>query len=230
MSDQAAGAGSSKVVAPDDERPRYIAIEGPIGVGKSTLAARLAEVLPARLVQEQAEDNPFLRRFYEDRNRWAFAAQTFFLLSRFHQQQELAQQNLFERNTVADYLFDKDRIFAHLNLGESELELYEQIFALLDLRLARPDLVVYLQARPKVLLERVQKRGRDYEKAIELSYLEELSAAYSDYFFYYAKTPLLTVNTNEIDFIGREEDFQELVKEIRDTKRGTQHFNPLGSG
>ena len=214
---------------PTKEEPRYIAIEGPIGVGKTSLAERLGTALSARVIKEQVEDNPFLSRFYEDPARYAFSVQLFFLLNRYRQQQELAQQDLFNQSTVADYLFDKDRIFAHLNLSEGELELYEQVYGLLNLRVARPDLVVYLQARPKVLLERIQRRGLAFEKKLDLKYLERVSAAYSDYFFYYNETPLLAVNTSEIDFIGREEDFEALVKEIRNTRRGTQHFNPLGS-
>jgi deoxyadenosine/deoxycytidine kinase len=218
-----AGSGAGK------DEPRYIAIEGPIGVGKTSLAERLAQVLSARLLKEPAEENPFLPKFYEDPARYAFSAQMFFLLNRYRQQQELLQQDLFQQSMVADYLFDKDRIFAHLNLNDSELELYEQIYGMLNVRVARPDLVVYLQARPKVLIERIKRRGLAYEQKLELKYLERVSAAYSDYFFYYSETPLLSVNTSEIDFMAREEDFEALVQEIRAVKRGTQHFNPLGS-
>lgn len=214
---------------PAAREPRYIAIEGPIGVGKTSLAERLAAVLSARLLKEPVEENPFLPRFYEDGARYAFSAQVFFLLNRYRQQQELAQQDLFAQSTVADYLFDKDRIFAHLNLSDSELDLYEQIYGLLNPGVVRPDLVVYLQARPKVLLERIKRRGLAYEKNLELKYLERLSAAYGDYFFYYKQTPLLSVDTTEIDFMEREEDFEALVKEIRTAERGIQHFNPLGS-
>lgn len=214
---------------PAAKEPRYIAIEGPIGVGKTSLAERLAELLGARLLREPVEENPFLPRFYADQARYAFSAQVFFLLNRYRQQQELAQQDLFQQSTVADYLFDKDRIFAHLNLNDGELELYEQIYGLLNPRVVRPDLVVYLQARPKVLLERIKRRAKPYEKSLDLKYLERLSAAYGDYFFYYRETPLLSVDTTEIDFMAREEDFQALVKEIRTAERGIQHFNPLGS-
>ena len=214
---------------PAGEEPRYIAIEGPIGVGKTSLAERLGQVLSARVIKEPADENPFLPRFYEDPARYAFSVQMFFLLNRYRQQQELAQQELFQQSTVADYLFDKDRIFAHLNLNDSELELYEQVYGMLNLRVVRPDLVVYLQARPKVLLERIKRRGLPYEQKLELKYLERVSAAYSDYFFYYSETPLLSVNTSEIDFMTREGDFEALVQEIRASERGTQHFNPLGS-
>ena len=214
---------------PAREEPRYIAIEGPIGVGKTSLAERLGQVLAARVIKEPADENPFLPRFYENPAQYAFPTQVFFLLNRYRQQQELSQQDLFQQSTVADYLFDKDRIFAHLNLNDTEIELYEQIYGLLNVRVLRPDLVVYLQARPKVLLERIKRRGVPYELKLDLKYLERLSAAYSDYFFYYAETPLLSVNTSEIDFMTREEDFETLVQEIRKTKRGTQHFNPLGS-
>ena len=214
---------------PGKEEPRYLAIEGPIGVGKTSLAERVAKVLSARMIREPADENPFLPKFYEDPARYAFSAQMFFLLNRYRQQQELLQQDLFQQSTVADYLFDKDRIFAHLNLSDTELELYEQVYGMLNLRVARPDLVVYLQARPKVLLERIKRRGLPYEQKLELKYLERVSAAYSDYFFYYNETPLLSVNTSEIDFMAREEDFEALVREIRAVKKGTQHFNPLGS-
>jgi deoxyadenosine/deoxycytidine kinase len=208
---------------------RYIAIEGPIGVGKTSLAEMLAEELDARLFVERAEDNPFLEKFYESREEHAFQAQVFFLLSRYRQQTELAQQDLFQQHTIADYLFDKDRIFASVNLNDNEFALYGQIYSLLDHRIIRPDLVLFLQARPKVLMERIRRRGRGFEKNINGAYLEKLCEAYNDYFFYYDETPLLVVNTDDIDFVKNQGDFEELVKEIRRMRRGTQYFVPLGS-
>lgn len=212
------------------ERPRYIAIEGPIGVGKTTLAQVLAERLGARLVLEQPEENPFLPAFYADRRKHGFQAQLFFLLSRYQQQQALVQQDLFASATVSDYLFAKDRIFAALNLEPAELALYQQIYELLGPRVVQPDLVVYLQARTDVLLGRVRKRGREYERAVDGGYLDALAKAYNDYFFHYDDTPLLVVNTSDIDIEGSAEDLEALLTVIRRHRKGTQHYVPLGSG
>lgn len=211
-------------------KPRYIAIEGPIGVGKSSLARLLAEELDARLMLEDVEENPFLKKFYEAKEKFAFQTQIFFLLSRYRQQAEMAQQDLFQEYTVADYLLDKDRIFAGINLSDDELALYEQIYTMLDNRVARPDLVVYLQASPRVLLDRIRKRAKEYEKGMEKAYLERLCQAYNDYFFYFNDTSLLVVNTDQIDFVRSREDFEELLKEIRRHRRGIKYFVPLGSG
>ncbi len=210
-------------------KPRYIAIEGPIGVGKTSLAQMLAGELEGRLVLEEVEENPFLKDFYASREEFGFQTQLYFLLSRYRQQRKVAQQDLFRQFTLADYIFDKDRIFAKLNLSDDELVLYEQVYALIDHRIVRPDLVIYLQARPKILLERIKRRGKDYEKPIDSGYLERLCEAYNDYFFHFNETSLLVVNTDGIDFVESRGDFEELLKEIKRFRRGVQYFVPLGS-
>jgi len=208
---------------------RYIVVEGPIGVGKTTLARLLAEELNARVVLEQAEENPFLRKFYEEPATYAFQTQIYFLLSRYRQQERLAQQDLFNQSTVADYLFGKDQIFAQLNLVGDELGLYRLIFSLLNARLPKPDLVVYLEARADVLMERLRKRDREYERRIAPEYVERIAEAYRDYFFYYEETPLLVVNSSEVDLVAHSEEFDDLVREISNMGRGVQHYIPLGS-
>ncbi len=208
---------------------RYIVVEGPLGVGKTTLARLLAEEFNARAVLEQVEENPFLRKFYEDPGTYAFQTQLFFLLSRYRQQRALAQQDLFSQNTVADYLFAKDQIFAQANLETDELALYRQLFGLLDARLPKPDLVVYLQARADVLMERLRKRDRDYERRLAPEYVQRIAEAYRDFFFYYDETPLLVVNSSDVDFVARPEDLADLVREIRRMGPGVQHYIPLGS-
>src|SRR5262245_30463696 len=176
---------------------RYIAVEGPIGVGKTALARRLATEFGSRLLLEQVEENPFLRKFYDDPEKHAFQAQLFFLLERYRQQRELAQLELFSQGVVGDYLFAKDGIFASITLGPDEFQLYQQIFQLLDRRLPRPDLVVYLEARPEVLLKRLRKRDRDFERGIAPEYLEKLTEAFRDYFYNYTEAPLLVVNCSD---------------------------------
>jgi deoxyadenosine/deoxycytidine kinase len=210
------------------DRPRYIAIEGPIGVGKTTLAQLLSERLAGRLVLEPVEENPFLASFYDDARKYAFQTQLFFLLSRFQQQQQLFQQDLFNQGTVADYLFAKDRIFASLTLDPNELALYDRLYEVLGPRVVKPDLVVYLQARVDVLLQRIKKRGRGYEQRIDPAYVEALATAYSSFFFHYEETPLLVVNTSEIDIVDSEEDLEALVAVIRRHRKGVQHYLPGG--
>jgi deoxyguanosine kinase len=210
-------------------RAKYIVVEGPIGVGKSSLAKILAAEFQARTIFEQVEDNPFLAKFYKSRETYAFQNQTFFLLNRYQQQVELAQQDLFNLNTVADYLFAKDQIFASLTLSAEELNLYQQIYALLNTRVAKPDLVVYLQARPEVLYKRIKKRDKKYERSVTFEYLSEVAQAYNQFFFHYDETPLLVVNTSEIDFVASSEHLADLIKEINNMGSGTQHYIPLGS-
>jgi len=211
------------------EEKRYIAVEGPIGVGKTSLAKMLATELGGELLLERTQDNPFLEKFYRDRKRYAFQTQLFFLLTRYQQQKDLSQLDLFQKVVISDYLFDRDRIFAHINLDKDELRLYERMYSLLDSRIIRPDLVILLQARPEVLKERIRARGMHYERDISLEYLKEVVEAYRDYFFYYGESPLLVVDTTEIDFVQSREDFEDLLKEIQGARKGTWYYIPLGS-
>ena len=206
--------------------PRYIVVEGPIGVGKTSLVDRLAERLGARKVLEVADDNPFLASFYEDRARYAFQTQLWFLLNRFRRQQEMAQWDLFRQTLVADHLFAKDKIFAYLNLEDHELALYERIHALLTVQVPTPDLAIFLQANTDALLTRIAHRGKPYEREISRKYLEDLNAAYTHFFFHYTASPLLVINTSDMDFVNRPEDFEDLVKEIREIRGGTQYYVP----
>jgi len=211
------------------ERPRYIDVEGPIGVGKTSLVNILSKVLKARTIFEIVEENPFLANFYSDRQKYAFQTQLFFLLSRFKQQGELFQQELFAQVTVSDYLFAKDRIFASLTLDPNELALYERVFDLMGPRVVKPDLVVYLQARLDVLLTRIKKRGREFERRFDPDYLTGICRAYNDFFFHYSETPLLVVNTSDIDFVGNQEHQEALLSTIWKMRKGTQYYNPAGT-
>ncbi|HZY02946.1 MAG TPA: deoxynucleoside kinase [Anaeromyxobacteraceae bacterium] len=210
------------------ERARYIAVEGPIGVGKTTLATALAERLGGRTVLEVVEENPFLVPFYQDPRKLAFQTQLFFLLSRFQQQQQLFQQDLFSQVTIADYLFAKDRIFASLTLETNELNLYDKVWEVMGPRVVRPDLVIYLQARLEVLLQRIKRRGRDFERQIDPAYLDALSKGYGDFFFHYEETPLLVVNTSDID-LESPADLEPLLEVIRKHRKGVRHYIPLGT-
>ncbi len=195
---------------------RYIVIEGPIGVGKTSLAKILAKEFNARLILEKPEENPFLPQFYEN-------------LNRFQQQRELTQPDLFNQVTLCDYLFAKDKIFASLNLNDHELALYEQIYNLVSGQIPSPDLVIFLQARAEVLLHRIKSRNISYEREIDLDYLKSLTEAYNYYFFHYDQTPLLVVDTSEIDFVNRQEDLDQLIREIKQMKKGTWYFIPKRS-
>jgi deoxyadenosine/deoxycytidine kinase len=208
------------------ETLRYIAVEGPIGVGKTSLAGLLAKEFSARRILESPQENPFLRRFYEDRKKYAFEAQIFFLLSRYQQQQDLLQMDLFNRLTISDYMFAKDRIFASINLDENEMALYERIYRLLTGRIPTPDLVVYLQARADALLSRIKQREPEYERSIGEDYLEMLVEAYNNYFFHYSESPLLVIDTSEIDFIHRPKDLAGLIREVQKPRTGTWYYVP----
>jgi deoxyadenosine/deoxycytidine kinase len=208
---------------------RYVVIEGPIGVGKTSLAKLLAKEFDARCILEKPEENPFLPHFYQERKKYAFQTQIFFLLNRFQQQKEIAQLDLFNQVTLCDYIFAKDRIFASITLDDHELALYEQIFGLLNVQIPTPDLVIFLQARPEVLIHRIKSRNVSYEKEIDLEYLKTLTDAYNYFFFHYDESPLLVVNTSEIDFVNHKEDFSQLVREIKQMKKGTAYFIPMRS-
>jgi deoxyadenosine/deoxycytidine kinase len=222
---------------PDDDMPlslpddlRYIVIEGVIGAGKTSLARLLSERFDAQLVLEQFNENPFLERFYEDADRWGFQTQLSFLANRFRQQKKLGERDLFHQLTISDYAFDKDRIFADLNLDGDELQLYETLYSLMQPQTPTPDLVVYLQADPQRLMDNIRQRGRSYEQDMDPAYIEELNEAYNYYFFRYTKSPLLIVQTTDIDFVHREADFEELARRIaRFDHHGTTYFKPEAS-
>jgi len=207
---------------------RHIAVEGPIGVGKTSLVDLLAKRFRGTKVLEDVS-NPFLEEFYKDKRGAAFRCQLFFLLSRYDQQRQLSQRDLFTELVLTDYSFPKDKIFAYLTLDDSELMIYNRLFDVLKESVPRPDLVIYLQGNIDILLKRIKMRGRSYEKSISKDYLKELSDAYSHYFYRYDETPLLVVNTNEIDFVHNREHFEALVEQISNAQKGTQYYVPLGS-
>ncbi|HTO91360.1 MAG TPA: deoxynucleoside kinase [Candidatus Sulfotelmatobacter sp.] len=209
---------------------RYIVVEGVIGVGKTSLSRLLSERLSAKLVLEEVEENPFLKDFYRDRARYGFQTQMHFLFSRYQQQRNLRQLELFNERLVADYLFQKDRIFAGLNLQERELALYERLVSWLELDVMKPDVVVYLQASPETLMERIARRGRVFEKEMDREYIKSLNEAYNHFFFHYVDAPLLVVNTNRIDFVNNPDDFQDLEKRILSHRQGTVYYAPIERG
>lgn len=211
------------------ERLRYIAVEGVIGVGKSTLARMLAERTGARLVLEENDENPFLPHFYKEPDRWAFQTQLSFLASRFRQQKGFLSRDLFQNLVVSDYMFEKDRIFARVTLSGDELQLYESLFGLMEANAPVPDLVVYLQASVDRLMHNISLRGRSYEANMDQAYIAEVSRAYDQYFFHYVKGPLLIINATQLDFVRQPEHFDELVRQIAHPPSATAHFNPPSS-
>ena len=206
----------------------YIAVEGPIGVGKTSFVELLSTHLHATKILEDI-NNPFLKDFYRDASGAAFQAQLFFLLTRYQQQQKLAQGDLFQQTIICDYIFPKDKIFAYLNLSDSELMIYEKLYGLLELNVPKPDLVIFLQATPDVLFQRIKKRNVDFEKSISRDYLKELAQAYNYFFFHYRHSSLLVINTSDIDFVENPADMQDLVHMIKTMGKGTRYYVPLGS-
>jgi len=204
---------------------RYIVVEGPIGVGKTSLAHRLAQRIGASLLLEKPDTNPFLPKFYENPARHALATQLFFLFQRGDEVRELAQMDMFHTATVADYLFEKDMLFARLNLNEQEFSLYQQIYRSLQLQVPPPDLVIYLQADPQVLVERVYSRAKSYEQNISADYLQRLSQSYSDFFYHYTAAPVLTVNSEHLNFVDSDEDFSLLLQRIGQMRGPREFFN-----
>ena len=207
---------------------KYIAVDGPIGVGKTSLAELLAGKFDALEVIESVE-NPFLNDFYNSKKGSAFQVQLFFLLNRYQQQLELSQRSLFQKLIICDYLFAKDKIFAYLNLDDSELLIYEKLYAMLEVNIPKPDLVIYLQASTEVLYDRIIGRKRENERNISEAYINEVNKAYNYYFFHYDASPLLVINTSDIDFVHRPQDLDDLVMRIRDMGKGVQYYVPLGS-
>lgn len=210
-----------------DKKIKYIAIEGVIGVGKTTLAKKLAERLKAKLILEDFEDNPFLERFYENPARYAFHTQIYFLLSRYKQLIELSQEDLFYNYIIADYIFEKDKIFAYLNLTDDELKLYEKIVTSIEHKIRVPDLVIYLQSTVERLMTNIKHRDRNAEKSIEEDYIKDLNEGYNYFFFRYKQTRVMIVNVSEIDFVNNEQDFENLVDEILKAEHSSiEYFNP----
>ncbi len=210
---------------------RHIAIEGVIGAGKTTLATMLAERLNARLVLERFEENPFLAKFYEDTEHYAFQTQIFFLLSRYKQQQELFQADLFHNFVLSDYIFDKDKIFAYLTLQDDELKLYEAVLGAIEKNIPVPDLVVYLQSSVDRLMTNIRSRGRRYEENMSEEYIRDLNEAYNYFFFRYKSSPLLIVKATEIDFVNNEKDFEDLLEQIlRPNRAPIEYYNPMSKG
>jgi deoxyadenosine/deoxycytidine kinase len=208
---------------------KYIAVDGPIGVGKTSLVKLLSRHYNAHSVFEQPEENPFLQKFYRNRKQFAFQTQLAFLFCRYQQQQEIQQLNLFHPVTISDYYFEKDRIFAYLNLDEHELILYERIYSMLRGSISRPDLVIFLQADLDVLVSRIRSRNRKLDKSIDKTYLDQVNKSYNRFFFHYDQSPLVVVKTSNIDFVNKEDDLENLINIINNAKKGTHYYSPLGS-
>jgi len=206
---------------------KYIAVEGVIGVGKTTLASILAKKYGGKLYKEVVEENPFLENFYMDQEKYAFQAQIFFLLSRFRQQKEMLQSDLFSKFIISDYFMEKDRIFAYINLDEKELSLYEILWTYLSKEVAKPDLIIYLQAKTDVLMERIKKRGRPFEVDISPDYIEKLNQAYNYFFFHFNETNLMVIKTDDIDFVDNPEDMEIIINELEKFEGGRKYFDPL---
>ena len=209
--------------------PYHIAIEGAIGVGKTSLAKILGTRLDAKLIREEFEENPFLVEFYRDTERYAFQTQLFFLLSRYRQQQQLQQTDLFTKTLISDYMFIKDRLFAALNLNEKEMSLYNSVARILEKSVSSPDLVIFLQSDTDRLMQNIKIRGREYEKMIDWKYIDALNQMYNEFFFRYDSSPLLIINTNDIDFVNNKNDLEDIIQFIRTPGEGTRYFNPLKS-
>jgi deoxyadenosine/deoxycytidine kinase len=207
----------------------HIVIEGPLGVGKTSLAVMLAERMNGQALLEDTEENPFLWKFYQSPEKYGFQTQIFFLLRRYQRSLEIGQMDLFASMLISDYLFDKDRIFARANLDDASFWLYEQLYQLLRKRMKTPDLVIFLQAKTDVLLERIKRRNKAYEKHISYAYLEKINQAFNEFFFHYSDSPLLVVNASNIDFVHVPGDFQDLVERILGMRSGTQYYVPMGS-
>ena len=207
--------------------PYHIAIEGTIGVGKTSLAKILGECLDAKLVLEEFEENPFLIDFYKDSERYAFQTQLFFLLSRYRQQQQLQQTDIFTKTLISDYLFIKDRLFAALNLNDKELSLYNSIAKILEKSVSSSDMVILLQSDTDRLMQNIKIRGREYEKMIDWKYIDALNQMYNEYFFRYNACPLLIINSNDIDFVNNKNDLEEILDFIRTPGEGTRYYNPM---
>ena len=210
-------------------RLQYIAVEGVIGVGKTSLANKLADHFNGKRLLERFEENPFLKDFYNNPRQFAFPTQLFFLLSRYRQQQDIPQRELFHDLLISDYIFAKDRIFASINLEDRELFLYDKVAILLERDIPRPDLVIYLQSSTARLRRNIRARNRDFEKSMTEEYIRALNEAYNQFFINYDGAPLLIVNSTEIDFVDNAEDFSDLIDQILKPTSGTQYYSPLNS-
>jgi deoxyadenosine/deoxycytidine kinase len=209
--------------------PYHIAIEGTIGVGKTSLAQILGDRLEAKLILEEFEENPFLVDFYKNSEQFAFQTQLFFLLSRYRQQQQLQQTDLFTKTLISDYMFVKDRLFAALNLNDKEMSLYNAVARILEKNVTSPDMVIFLQSDTDRLMQNIKLRSREYEKLIDWKYIDALNQMYNEYFFRYNDSPLLIINTNDIDFVNNKNDLEEIIEFIRTPGEGTRYFNPIKS-